>query len=79
MVGQNKYLKAKFGAVDDEMADDDDKDKDEEDKRVTWGSRKNAYREADNVDFEVRSVLLLSLLLIFTSDPFSSRIYLLYM
>ncbi|XP_018472607.1 protein THALLO isoform X1 [Raphanus sativus] len=52
MVGQNKYLKAKFGAVDDEMADDDDKDKDEEDKRVTWGSRKNAYREADNVDFE---------------------------
>lgn len=51
MVGQNKYLKAKFGAVDDEMADDDN-DKDEENKRVTWGSRKNAYREADNVDFE---------------------------
>ncbi|XP_022571734.2 something about silencing protein 10 isoform X2 [Brassica napus] len=51
MVGQNKYLKAKFGAVDDEMADDD-KDEDEENKRVTWGSRKNAYMNADNVDFE---------------------------
>ncbi|KAJ0239809.1 Uncharacterized protein HA466_0225350 [Hirschfeldia incana] len=54
MVGQNKYLKAKFGTVDDEMADDD-KDKDEESKRVTWGSRKNAYRDADNVDFEYLS------------------------
>uniref|UniRef100_A0A0D3B6K0 non-specific serine/threonine protein kinase n=1 Tax=Brassica oleracea var. oleracea TaxID=109376 RepID=A0A0D3B6K0_BRAOL len=51
MVGQNKYLKAKFGAVDDEMADDDN-DQDEENKRVTWGSRKNAYMNADNVDFE---------------------------
>ncbi|CAH8383806.1 unnamed protein product [Eruca vesicaria subsp. sativa] len=54
MVGQNKYLKAKFGVVDDEMADDD-KDKDEEDKRVTWGSRKHVYRDADNVDFEYLS------------------------
>ena len=57
VVGQNKYLKAKFGAVDDEMADDD-KDEDEENKRVTWGSRKNAYMNADNVDFEVRSVVI---------------------
>ena len=55
VVGQNKYLKAKFGAVDDEMADDDN-DQDEENKRVTWGSRKNAYMNADNVDFEVTSV-----------------------
>ncbi|KAF8086058.1 hypothetical protein N665_0636s0030 [Sinapis alba] len=55
MIGQNKYLKSKFGTVDDEMADDDDKDKDEENKRVTWGSRKDTYRHADNVDFEYLS------------------------
>lgn len=50
-------MKVKFGVVDDEMVDDD-KDEDEENKRVIWGFRKNVYMNVDNVDFEVRSVVI---------------------
>lgn len=57
MIRQKIYLRAKFGDVDDEMADDD-KDKDEEDKRMTWGGRKGQYHGGDNVDVEVRSVVV---------------------
>jgi len=54
VIRQKKYLRAKFGDGDDEMADDD-KDK-EEDKRSTWGGRSGLYHSGDNVDFDVRSV-----------------------
>ncbi|KAL1191204.1 Protein THALLO [Cardamine amara subsp. amara] len=54
MIRQKKYLRAKFGDGDDEMADDD-KDKDEEEKRNTWGKRSGLYRGGDNVDIELQS------------------------
>ncbi|CAL9236787.1 unnamed protein product [Arabidopsis halleri] len=54
MIRQKKYLRAKFGDGDDEMADDD-KDKDEEEKRSTWGGRSGLYHSGDNVDFEIQS------------------------
>lgn len=57
MIRQKKYLRAKFGDGDDEMADDD-KDKDEEEKRNTWGVRSGLYRGGDNVDIDVRSVVV---------------------
>lgn len=57
VIRQKKYLRAKFGDGDDEMADDD-KDKDEEEKRSTWGGRSGLYHSGDNVDFDVRSVLV---------------------
>nr|AAB64041.1 unknown protein [Arabidopsis thaliana] len=53
MIRQKKYLRAKFGDGDDEMADDD-KDK-EEDKRSTWGGRSGLYHSGDNVDFDILS------------------------
>ncbi|XP_010526427.1 PREDICTED: something about silencing protein 10 [Tarenaya hassleriana] len=54
IIRQKKYLRAKFGDVDDEMADDD-KDKDDEDKRITWGGKKGQYHGGDNADFEIQS------------------------
>lgn len=60
MIRQKKYLRAKFGDVDEEMADDD-KDKDKGDERLSWGGRgrdKPLYYNADNVDYEVRSVVI---------------------
>ncbi|CAE6047627.1 unnamed protein product [Arabidopsis arenosa] len=54
MIRQKKYLRAKFGDGDDEMADDD-KDKDEEEKRSTWGGRSGLYHSGDNVDFDLQS------------------------
>ncbi|KAG7570345.1 Sas10/Utp3/C1D [Arabidopsis thaliana x Arabidopsis arenosa] len=54
MIRQKKYLRAKFGDGDDEMADDD-KDKDEEEKKSTWGGRSGLYHSGDNVDFDLQS------------------------
>lgn len=51
---QAKYLRQKFGGVDDEM-NDDDMEEEEEDKRAVWGRKKDLYYRADNVGREVRS------------------------
>ncbi|CAH2060658.1 unnamed protein product [Thlaspi arvense] len=50
MIRQNKYLRAKFGDVDDEMAEDD-KDKDEKKETGKWRQRHGG----DNVDYEIQS------------------------
>uniref|UniRef100_A0A1J3JPG3 Something about silencing protein 10 n=1 Tax=Noccaea caerulescens TaxID=107243 RepID=A0A1J3JPG3_NOCCA len=55
MKSQEKFLRAKFGDVDDEMADDDDKEEDEKNKTSTWGRHKSAYYDIDGVDIELRS------------------------
>ncbi|KFK37191.1 hypothetical protein AALP_AA4G225700 [Arabis alpina] len=61
MIRQKKYLRAKFGDGDEEMADDDDdddKDKDEEDEPITWGGKgrnKPLYYGADNTGYEFDS------------------------
>ncbi|XP_020244738.1 something about silencing protein 10 [Asparagus officinalis] len=51
---QAKYLKQKFGGVDDDMNDDDNEDEDEG-KKVPWGRKKDRYYNADNVDVEHQS------------------------
>ncbi|XP_030492048.2 protein THALLO [Cannabis sativa] len=53
MAKQQKYLREKFGGVEDDMHGDDE-DEDDEQKAV-WGGRKDIYYDADNVDFEIRS------------------------
>ncbi|CAL5391787.1 unnamed protein product [Camellia sinensis] len=52
IVRQQKYFRAKDGGVEDEMLDDAE---DEEEKRSTWGRRKNIYHDGDNVDYELQS------------------------
>lgn len=42
---------------------DDHEEKEEEEKQAIWGRRKNLYYSADNVDYEVVSVLHNSLVL----------------
>ncbi|KAJ0092537.1 hypothetical protein Patl1_26730 [Pistacia atlantica] len=50
---QQKFLRAKFGGVEDEMHDDEDEDK--EDKKTLWGGMKSQYYHGDNRDFELQS------------------------
>ncbi|KAH7572892.1 hypothetical protein JRO89_XS03G0030100 [Xanthoceras sorbifolium] len=54
IVRQQKFLRAKFGGVEDEM-NDDDEDEDEEGKKALWGGMKNQYYHGDNRDFELKS------------------------
>lgn len=49
---QQKFLREKFGGVEDEMHEDEDEDMEE--KKTVWGGRKSKYYDADNLDFEVR-------------------------
>ncbi|KAL0392461.1 UNVERIFIED_CONTAM: Something about silencing protein 10 [Sesamum radiatum] len=51
IVRTQKYLRAKFGGVDDEMLDDADE---EEEERVVWGRKKDVLYGAD-VDYEPQS------------------------
>ncbi|XP_044500698.1 something about silencing protein 10 isoform X2 [Mangifera indica] len=50
---QQKFLRAKFGGVEDEMHDDEDEGK--EDKKTLWGGMKSQYYYGDNRDFELQS------------------------
>ncbi|KAJ6804781.1 something about silencing protein 10 [Iris pallida] len=50
---QAKYLRQKFGGIDDDM--DDDVEVDKEEKKSVWGRKKNLYYDADNVDYELQS------------------------
>ncbi|KAJ3669618.1 hypothetical protein LUZ60_011568 [Juncus effusus] len=52
---QAKYLKQKFGGGEDEMDEDGDRNNEEESKKNSWGGRKTAYYDADNVDYEIQS------------------------
>lgn len=47
---QAKYLKQKFGGVDDEMNDEESEE--DEEKRAVWGRKKDLYYRADNADPE---------------------------
>ncbi|XP_020698604.2 something about silencing protein 10 isoform X1 [Dendrobium catenatum] len=49
---QAKYLREKFGGGEDEMSDDDEQD---EERKAVWGSKKNLYYSADNIDYELQS------------------------
>ncbi|XP_062090080.1 protein THALLO [Humulus lupulus] len=53
MAKQQKYLREKFGGVEDDMHGDDEEDDDEQ--KAVWGGRKDLYYDADNIDFEIRS------------------------
>lgn len=53
MARQQKYLRQKFGGIDDDM--DDDVEVDEEEKKSVWGRKKDMYYDADNVDYELQS------------------------
>lgn len=60
VVRQQKFLRAKFGGVDDEMHDaDQDGEEEEEEERVTWGGVRRRYYNADNTDFEVSIEILM--------------------
>ncbi|KAK8942084.1 hypothetical protein KSP40_PGU008527 [Platanthera guangdongensis] len=48
---QAKYLKERFGG-EDEISDDD---KSDEERRTSWGRKKNMYYGADNIDYELQS------------------------
>ncbi|KAG7025385.1 Something about silencing protein 10 [Cucurbita argyrosperma subsp. argyrosperma] len=50
---QQKFLREKFGGVDDEMHEDEDEDMEEQ--KTIWGGRKGKYYDADNRDFEIQS------------------------
>lgn len=49
---QQKFLRAKYGGIEDEMHDDEEEDK--KGKKDLWGGIKNQYYYGDNRDFEVR-------------------------
>ncbi|CAA7050503.1 unnamed protein product [Microthlaspi erraticum] len=53
MESQAKFLRGKFGDVDDEMADDENVE--EGKKTNTWGKYKSSYYNTDEVDIELRS------------------------
>ncbi|GLU04951.1 hypothetical protein SLE2022_220780 [Rubroshorea leprosula] len=50
---QQKYLRAKYGGVEDEMHDEEDED--EKDKKALWGGLKSDYYHGDNRNFELQS------------------------
>ncbi|KDO40110.1 hypothetical protein CISIN_1g005733mg [Citrus sinensis] len=50
---QQKFLRAKYGGIEDEMHDDEEEDKEE--KKGLWGGIKNQYYYGDNRDFELQS------------------------
>lgn len=50
---QQKFLRAKYGGIEDEMHDDEEEDK--EGKKDLWGGIKNQYYYGDNRDFELQS------------------------
>ncbi|XP_077240670.1 sas10/U3 ribonucleoprotein (Utp) family protein [Tasmannia lanceolata] len=45
-------MRRKFGGVEDEMHDDEEE---EDERKAVWGSKKNLYYSADNVDYELQS------------------------
>lgn len=51
---QQKYLRAKFGGLEDDMHDDNDEEEEKEEQKAVWGGRKHLYYDADNRDYEVR-------------------------
>lgn len=51
MAKQQKYLREKFGGVENEMHEDEEE---EEEQKAVWGGKKDLYYDGDNVDFEVR-------------------------
>lgn len=61
MARQQKYLKEKFGGVEDEMLDDEEED---EEQTTVWGGKKDLYYDGDNVDFEVRNCIMAATCLI---------------
>ncbi|KAF5728782.1 something about silencing protein 10-like isoform X1 [Tripterygium wilfordii] len=52
IVRQGKYMRAKFGGVEDDLHDDEE---DEEENKVVWGGQKSRYYDGDNRDFELQS------------------------
>ena len=46
-----KYLREKFGGVEDAMLEDDEED--EEEQESLWGGKKKEYYYGDNADYEV--------------------------
>lgn len=52
VVRSQKFLREKFGGVEDDMHEDDDEE-DEEEQKPIWGVKMNQYYHADNRDFEV--------------------------
>ncbi|KAB1213217.1 hypothetical protein CJ030_MR5G022394 [Morella rubra] len=51
---QQKFLREKFGGVEDDMHEDDDEE-DEEDEKALWGGKMRQYYHAENRDFEIQS------------------------
>jgi U3 small nucleolar RNA-associated protein 3 len=45
-----KFLREKFGGVEDDMHDDEEEDEEQE---TMWGGKKNGYYDADNIGYEV--------------------------
>ena len=45
-----KFLREKFGGVEDDMHDDEEEDEEQE---PMWGGKKNQYYHADNVGYDV--------------------------
>jgi U3 small nucleolar RNA-associated protein 3 len=55
VVRSQKFLREKFGGVEDDMHEDDDEEdeEDEEEQKPIWGAKMTQYYHADNRDFEV--------------------------
>lgn len=56
VIRSQKFLREKFGGVEDDMHEDDDEE-DEEEPMGIWGGKMNQYYNADNRDFEVIWIL----------------------
>ncbi|XP_061988204.1 protein THALLO isoform X2 [Rosa rugosa] len=54
IVRQQKFMRAKFGGVEDEMLDEEEEEEEEEEKPI-WGGRRPGYHGGDNRDFEEKS------------------------
>ncbi|XP_062174089.1 protein THALLO [Alnus glutinosa] len=54
IIRSQKFLREKFGGVEDDMHEDDDEE-DEEEPMGIWGGKMNQYYNADNRDFEQQS------------------------
>ncbi|KAM3702353.1 hypothetical protein ACJW31_04G020100 [Castanea mollissima] len=53
MARTQKYLREKFGGVEDAMLEDDEED--EEEQESLWGGKKKEYYHGDNADYEAQS------------------------
>ena len=62
-----KFLREKFGGVEDDMHEDDEEE--DEEQEPMWGGKKNQYYHADNVGYDVIILILFAICPISPNTP----------